>query len=79
MREPVTIYSDPIKSNLKYMLRQDTEGLWCVMSRTGQGEWNRVNRLPGSMHKFLAEETMTDFAYDNGLFKEIMDEEQAGV
>lgn len=79
MRDPVTIYSDPIKSNLKYMLRQDAKNTWFVMSKSGCGEWNKVKRIPGNKHKFLAEESMTDFAYANGLYKESMDEEQAGV
>ena len=78
MREPVTIYSDPIKTNRKYMLRQD-DGIWYTMSKTGRGKWTKVSGLEGSPHKFIAQEILTDFAYWNGLYEESMDEDLAGV
>lgn len=74
MRDPTTVYRDPLKSNRMYMLRED-KGVWWVMEKTGRRAWLKVSELEGSEHEFIAEETMTTFAYDNGLYKEVMDED----
>ena len=78
MREPVTIYADPIKVNRKYMLRQD-DGRWYIMSKTGQGDWVKVQDAKSSPHKFITEEAMREFVFANGLYEESMDEDLAGV
>ncbi len=74
MRDPLTVYRDPLKSNRMYMLRE-VNGIWRVMEKTGRRAWLKVAGLDGSEHKFIAEETMTTFAYDNGLYEEVMDED----
>ena len=80
MREPVIIYRDSLKPNLIYMLRQNLNNSeWRIMVKAGQDRWRRVPGIPGNMHLFKAEETMTDFVYDHGLLKEQMDADLAGV
>ena len=80
MRDPVSIYRDPLEANLIYMLRKNkTSGIWRVMKKVGTGDWRKVAGIVGSQHEHIAQEELDVFAYDNGLLKEIMDEEQAGV
>ena len=69
-----TIYRDPLKNHIVYMLRKNAEGQWQISKRIGRGKW-RKNRGPWKQET-QAREELAAFVWSNGLIREVYDDDR---